>query len=256
MKNIDNIISEELKKMTSLFHYQAGKVISEQTNTTEESFEPIYRKIVAAAELAGTNEDDLVNAINSISTIDDYNKINGALSKRFGAGYKSLESLLNGELDTQDLSYAKSISQKLKSLGVNNTYKTTPRGGFYPKSFVMTSEPIIKTGAPVDATQRIKNITSAFCRVQNGVIVWPGSTINNMKWVDYTTKYKPTTQELTTAQSSCPKSKDTNTNQIQQRRAARQKALVTATQQIQTSIGSKPTGQLTDAELTTILNRL
>ena len=255
MKNIDNIISEELKKMTSLFSYQPGKVISEQ----ETPIQKIARNLITATCRPGTDLNGLVNWIKQIKDINTYNQLNNYLKVNVNNGgcYENIQSMINGEIDTRDIKEMKDIMSHLKSIGIQSSADIASDGSFLNKNTFKIGTQSPKTLQP-DSGARIKNITSSFCRVQNGVINWPGSAVDKMKWTDYIAKYKPTQQELTSARTSCPKNivGGDEVNQQQQRRIANQKALVTATQQIQTSIGSKPTGQLSDVELQTILNRL
>ena len=59
MNNINNLISEELGKMSQLFHYQRGKVISEQTIDVGVDVGQMMRQLDAT----NTNEDAVLNII-------------------------------------------------------------------------------------------------------------------------------------------------------------------------------------------------
>jgi hypothetical protein len=118
-----------MKKLYFLDEEEKNRILNIHESSTKrqylkeqsDSSEIIYQKLVAAS--AGTtDEDGLIKAFNLIKSSNEFLKINNLFAKKFGGGYSSIERLINGEMDKEDLKYVKQISQKLKSIGVQNTF--------------------------------------------------------------------------------------------------------------------------------------
>lgn len=264
MNNINNLISEELGKMSQLFHYQRGKVISEQATDINTDVGQMMRQLDAT----NTNEDAVLNIIKRYKDnqgfqnfVNQYKKIT---NKDFGT------HLITAISPSTDRKEWNDLSAYLKKLGITLEYGTTDKGntsiaifkglGSAPKAEVKTDEATI-----------IKNITSAWCREKDGIINWPGAKIDQMKWDDYYNKYVKTearlTQVKTAAQTACPnksvttvvndKVSDTSkVNTNKQKRQVIKQQVASINQEIQKSIGStNPTGSLSDAEIQQLITK-
>lgn len=194
----NNILNEELGRMKSLFRYERGVVISEQSLMLEAE----YFTSAPGQEMwfAGRNSDNdrMVKAFQSLNSIEDYKLAEKEIVEK-GKEYKSIADMLNNNIKAQDLDKAKLIQDKLKQLGVNLQYKTYNNG----KNLEQFSFSVGTTSAPnafksdtVSNNTREQNIKNAFSKVKNGVIVSPGSKVDGMKWDDYVKTYKLTPQEI------------------------------------------------------------
>ncbi len=118
-------------------------------------------------------------------------------------------------------------------------------------------------GAPkADEVAKIKNISYAWCREKDGIINWPGSAVDKMKWADYLTKYSVTEPQLTQAKTACPNKLKPNVvsdtprvNANKQKRQVVKQQVAAVNQEIQKSIGSTPTGSLSDAEIQQLITK-
>ena len=157
-------------------------------------------------------------------------------------GVKGVVDALDGFVDSQDLAYVLSViksldgkcyfddvdgkkvsatqrflelyqedeSEDLKSVVSGVGTRTLPTGSEKIKQQIVKAidTQIAKgcagaTPAPDQASQRQKNINNVYCSVKNGVIILPGSKMNNTKWADYVKNYSVTNDEISKAESSC-----------------------------------------------------
>ena len=131
---------ESLRRSLLLMSYDNKKTLSENVNEilSEQGFAPlfqgrtapaqsnsidtIYNELKSAVGGAGTNERDLQNAIDKLTSIADYNALNTKISQTPIDGSKNLQEILNSELGISDARTAAYIQRKLKTIGIDMTY--------------------------------------------------------------------------------------------------------------------------------------
>ena len=121
-KNINKVISEELDKISKLFHYQRGKVISEQTTDVGADVGNMMRQLDAF----NTNEDEVVNIIKKYKNKQEFknfvNQYKSITGKDFGVG---LHTAINPSSDKKEWGELKTY---LETLGVTLGSTTTNKG--------------------------------------------------------------------------------------------------------------------------------
>jgi hypothetical protein len=303
MNNINNLISEELGKMSQLFHYQRGRVISEQPakDVTDLKTYPACVQNLSTIKISQTASE--VFAKQTRGDFENYRFYNNGMyigpNKKKGRYSCSGDDILidGRKLTTTSKTYPKCVTNQLwgepesnaKGLTYirggemrtsdadytgyffyNNYQVTTPKKGLqsYKCSpdnriisvFAPTKAP---AGAPkADEVAKIKNISYAWCREKDGIINWPGSAVDKMKWADYLTKYSVTEPQLTQAKTACPNKLKPNVvsdtprvNANKQKRQVVKQQVAAVNQEIQKSIGSTPTGSLSDAEIQQLITK-
>ena len=309
MNDINNLISEELSKMSQLFHYQRGKVISEQTKdeTSLTSYPACVQKL-PGVKIAQT-EAEVFAKVDSGDFLNYRFYYNGRYigpnKKKGSYSCSGTEILIDGKkLTTTSTTYPKCVTNQDWGEPI-----TSAKGQTYIKGGEMTTADADYTGymfynnnkvyvpkkgvqsykcspdnrvisifatpakAPAvaapnaDEAAKIKNISYAWCREKDGIIIWPGSAVDKMKWDDYLTKYSVTEPQLTQAKTACPNKLKTNVvndkvsdtskvNANKQKRQLVKKQVASINQEIQKSIGSTPTGSFSDAELQQLITKL
>ena len=96
---MSNILNEELGRMKSLFHYQKGKVISEQANKYSSPEEEIFYTLARAVGGPGTNMERLKQAFGLFRDGAQLVAIEKMMQERPIYGYKNISGLLRGELE-------------------------------------------------------------------------------------------------------------------------------------------------------------
>ena len=199
-KVVSNVISEQsVAGAANYGTYNSGST----TKTNDSPEQQIAYKIYTAASGAGTNEAQLVDAINSIKDVQQFYNVNAGLKKIMNG--MDIVGVLNDELSVEDYAEAKKISDYLNQIGIKISYKSNSNGGLVDGSFVITGDNA-STSGPTGTQQvaRQTAIKNAYCSLKNGVIVNPASKVNNMKWEDYVKTYVVTADEIKLAQKSCP----------------------------------------------------
>jgi hypothetical protein len=303
MNDINNLISEELSKMSQLFHHQRGRVISEQP-TKDETDLKIYPACVQklpGVKISQTAAEVFAKADSGpfLNYRFYYNgRYSGPNKKKGSYSCSGTEILIDGKkLTTTSTTYPPCITNKEWGEPVTTEKgQTYIKGGetdgevdftgyyFYNNGKVLTPKKVVQSykcsadntiisifatpakapaaAAPkADEAAKIKNISYAWCREKDGIINWPGSAVDKMKWADYLTKYSVTEPQLTQAKTACPNKLKPNvvndkvSNTPKVKRGNTQK-LSTLTQDVQKSIGGTPSGKFSSQELDSILQRL
>lgn len=127
MKNLFLINEDERNRILNL-HETATKnqYLTEQSDELTKTVKKITAKLANAAADLGTDEEAIVAAIQEIKDANMYNLVNVALPKysySLSSTYNTIQSLLNGEFGTDDLSYVEQIYNHLKSIGITMTYQ-------------------------------------------------------------------------------------------------------------------------------------
>jgi len=237
-----NNIFEELNKMKNLIHAKAGVVISEQDNNINADIEAIKKEMTKGA-LVNSDEQKVVDVLKKYakdkatlkSFLDQYKTTTGTaltdiITKQFGS--------------TTDQGEIRDLNSVLSKIGVTfevgiNADRT---------KFVASFKGLDTPAAP--ANDRQKNINAIFCSVKNGTITNPSSQFNNTPWESWKTTYKPTDAEIEVAKKSCKIGGVGNKSNDYAR------IVGDYSKKVQTSLGSSPTGQLSDNELEKILTQL
>jgi hypothetical protein len=242
MNDINNLISEELGKMSQLFHYQRGKVISEQPTADPTDIKTYPACIQSLPNIKIQQNPTVVYARQTEGLYGNYYFYNtGGYSTTKGTKGKyscsGTDILIDGKkLTTTSTTYPPCITNKgwgepqTNSKGqsyikggetedgvdftgyffYNNNRVNTPKGLQSYKcsadnnliSIFNTPDKTPKAAASTGDAAKIKNLTSAWCREKGGVINWPGSKVDQYKWDDYLKKYSVTAAELTQAQTA------------------------------------------------------
>jgi hypothetical protein len=305
MNDINNLISEELGKMSQLFHYQRGKVISEQPAKDPTDIKTYPACIQSLPNIKIKQSPTVIYARQTDGLYGNYYFINtGDYSTTKGTKGKYSCSgtgiLIDGKkLTTTSTTYPACITNKGWGEPVITKGGTYIKGGeteggvdftgyqFYNNNRVLSPKGVTQSykcsadntiisifAAPAKVPKvatstgdaaKIKNLTSAWCREKGGVINWTGSYLDKMKWDDYLKTYSVTAAELTqaqtAAQTACP-DKIINGGELKtvvvnsNLKKGNKQQIASINQTIQKSIGSTPTGTLSDAEIQQLLIKL
>ena len=305
MNDINNLIFEELSKMSQLFHHQRGRVISEQPakEVTDLKTYPACVQKLPGVKISYTTAEVFAKA--DSGPFLNYRFYNNGMyrgpKKKGKYTCNGTDILIDGnKLTTTSTTYPVCITNKSWGEPVTTAKgQTYIKGGktngvadytgyvFYNNNKVFTPEKILKgyscgkddddiislftltkspAKAPADATNtdeaaKIKNISYAWCREKDGIIIWPGSAVDKMKWADYLTKYSVTEPQLTQAKTACPNKLKPNvvSDKVSDKPKVKRgntQNLSTLTQDVQKSIGGTPSGKFSSQELDSILQRL
>lgn len=304
MNDINNLISEELSKMSQLFHHQRGRVISEQPakDVTDLKTYPACVQNLRSIKISQTAAE--VFAIQTSGDFENYRFYNNGMysgpnKKKGRYSCDGTNILIDGnKLTTTSTTYPKCVTNQGWGEPV-----TTAKGQTYIKGGPLAYGEVDYTGymfynnnrvsvpkkgvqsykcsadnriisifatpakAPADAAPKaddaakIKNIGYAWCREKDGIINWPGSAVDKMKWADYLTKYSVTEPQLTQAKTACPNKLKPNVvndkvSDTPKVKRGNTQNLSTLTQDVQKSIGGTPSGKFSSQELDSILQRL
>ena len=239
MKQKENIF-EELNKMRSLIHAKAGIVISEQANNINADIEAIKKEMTKGA-LVNSDEQKVVDVLKK------YAKDKATL-KSFLDQYKTTTGTALTDIITKQFSSntdqgeIRDLNSVLSKIGVTFEVGINADRTKFVASFKGLDTPAAPA-APA-AGDRQKNINNIFCSVKNGTIINPGSQFNNTTWESWKTTYKPTDAEIEVAKKSC-KIVGGNSQVVSD-----------YSKQIQTSLGSSPTGKMSSQDLDLILKSL
>jgi len=161
-------IFEELNTIKNMFHYQPGKVISEQDNATnrqylnEDAISDLESKIPQETkykfnkmdngwQAAGTNPQKIVDALNSF-TVAEYNLYNKYLALKKPEGVTGLTGIINKEMEYDNLEDVKKVVDALKRLGLTGTYEIDDKDKYGQKktpTFKVGSFKIALSATPV-----------------------------------------------------------------------------------------------------------
>lgn len=154
------LISEEEKNRILNIHSNAVKkqYLSEANETPEEKIaNEFYGK---GAKGMGTNPEIMINAINSITSADQFWKVNELVKKK--SGKLDIAGVINDEFEYPDNKYSSNksdlnkISSKLKSLGIGSTIRKE-NGGYISGTFKISPQSETTQTKNVDNNQR-KNV--------------------------------------------------------------------------------------------------
>jgi len=211
----NKIILERVKLMMS---YQMGKTLTEnKKNIQEQVFQGNSPEEKLANEISfhsyHSNEKELADAINKITSAAQYWNINSSLTK---TEQKSIVDCINSGFGRNDVQYVKIVADHLTKLGfkVNNGIENTVEGMATSDRDVFTGKFSISGGGAPNTNStpsttnptRQGNINTMYCSVKGGKIIQPASSFNNIDWVSYVQTYKPTANELAIAAKACPES--------------------------------------------------
>jgi hypothetical protein len=96
---MSNILNEELGRMKSLFSYQKGRVISEQSNKYSSPEEEIIYTLARAVGGPGTNIERLKQAFGLFKSGAQLSAVEKMMNEKPIYGYKTIAGLLQGELE-------------------------------------------------------------------------------------------------------------------------------------------------------------
>jgi hypothetical protein len=265
-------LDEEEKNRILNIHEGATKrqYLSEQTLSVDEQ---IAKQFYDTGALGmGTNPDEMFNALNKITSAEQFWKVNELVKNRPKNSSKlDIAGVINDEFEyynTEDIDTGESnnadldkIIAKLTTLGITSTIKKKSAGigsAYAENTFKITSQPIVaKTAAELDATWA----TTYKC-----VTLQPGAKTGKMN--DGSTKYfvgdvtyfnngrKLLPGQTSTVPYTCAEFKG---NVADPKVAYQQRAKQTTdtTKQIQQALGVEtPSGVLDSAEVETMINTL
>ena len=226
MKQKENIF-EELDKMRNLIHTKSGVVISEQSVIGA----PQFGMTAGQYAMSADNDKDkqrLQNLANVQRTVDAQGIIRNPKSQFNNTKWADYIAKFN---ITQD--------EINKSKELTKTQKAT-----------------------TDNTQkRIQNLANIIRMVNaDGMIVNPSSVHNNTPWANYIKTYKITQDEIAKAnellKTAAPAQSSNRQSDSRSRAGGNSQVVSDYAKQIQTSLGSSPTGKISSQELDSILKSL
>ena len=271
MKQKNNIF-EELNKMKNLINTKRGVVISEQTMVgmiptasaapaapaaPKSEEQKIADGIVSATQGGGTNKKNFLGSINKIKDSKQFWNINAYLKT---VGNKlDFAGIVNDEMDNDDGVDVQTIVNKLKSIGVGSTADINEYNNFKPGTFKFGPEGQANpaAAAPEELTKREELWKTTY----SCVTTQPGAKAIKLK--DGTTSYlvgqiyyyntgRKKLADGTMKNYSCStefKSGNNKSNDYA-------RIVNDYSKQIQSSLGSSPTGKMSSQDLDLILKRL
>lgn len=155
------LISEEEKNRILNIHSNAVKkqYLSEANETPEEKIaNEFYGK---GAKGMGTNPEIMINAINSITSADQFWKVNELVKKK--SGKLDIAGVINDEFEYPDNKYSSNksdldkINYKLKSLGIGSTIRKE-NGGYISGTFKISPQSETTQTKNVDNKKNTENL--------------------------------------------------------------------------------------------------
>ena len=155
------LISEEEKNRILNIHSNAVKkqYLSEANETPEEKIaNEFYGK---GAKGMGTNPEIMINAINSITSADQFWKVNELVKKK--SGKLDIAGVINDEFEYPDNKYSSNKSDldkiiyKLKSLGIGSTIRKE-NGGYISGTFEISPQSETTQTKNVDNKKNTENL--------------------------------------------------------------------------------------------------
>lgn len=199
MNNKTNIF-EELSKMKNLIHAKSGAIISEQAANPATDIATI--KAEMGRGFANSDEQKVVDVLKKYTT-------DKATFQNFLNQYKTVTgTVLTDVLPTQfqptrDQGEIRDLNASLNKLGITFEVKLSDDRSKFVANFLGLDTPATPAGGP-RTPEAMKNITSTFCAVKNGIIM--SGQLKDKPWTAYKTTYKVTAAEETEAQKTCPTS--------------------------------------------------
>jgi hypothetical protein len=179
MKKIIQLTEAQLKKVVS-------NVISEQ-GVTDPNVNPRIRKIfdtlVTSVAGPGTSLNQLLSAFQLMQSADDFytmSRILKANQKSANLSYGSIVSLLDGELDSDDLTTATAIQSVLAKIGIKLEFKTSGNQ-LVVNSFQFGSSPVAATNTTTTNTSTAGADPYAKTRKMTCAKFVAGSNLVNIK---------------------------------------------------------------------------
>lgn len=140
-------IIEELNRYNSINQYiseQFGGSLNETETPLQFKIRNVYNKITDGFWGPGTNPDEIINALNEITTKEEFLALNNWFVTKKPDGYKSFQDMVNGEFEYKGVENNNKIDldkiyNKLKTLGINSTIgKDTATGQYKEGSYKIT----------------------------------------------------------------------------------------------------------------------
>jgi hypothetical protein len=245
VKQKENIF-EELGRMRNLIHTRPGVVISEQANAGAD-----VGAIMRELDKTNSDESSIVNIVKKYKDkasfknfTDQYKTISG---KDFGTDVFRAIQPYNDKTEWNDL------KAHLGTMGITLGTTTTNRGNSSAATLTGLDTPAAAPAAGTRTPEAMKTITSTFCGVRNGKIM--AGYFKDQPWTSYKTKYSVTAAEETEAKKSCP-TVQTGVVGGSRSRGGNSQVVSDYSKQIQTSLGSSPTGKISSQDLDLILKTL
>lgn len=263
--NQKNNIFEELNKMRNLIHTKPGVVISEQA--TQQTEEQKIANEINISTYNATNEEQLINAVKSITSSQQFWKVNEIL-KTIGSK-KDFVTIINDELGYRDSGEIEKIIAHLKTIGITASaefikeYRGKPLKvpGFKSDTFKITSQPTTTVPDTTGVSKDDSWKTTYKCVLaQPGVVaikLKDGSTaykVNNIKY--FNNGRKRLADNKTIANYSCQTEFKQTPNKPLGNTKNYANIVADYSKKLQTSLGVQPTGQLSDNDLQNILASL
>ena len=142
-------ITEELNRYNSINQYiseQFGSSLNEAETPLQFKVRNVYNKITNGFWGPGTNPDEIINALNEITTKEEFLALNNWFVTKKPDGYKSFQDMVNGEFEYDGTTNSNKIDldkifNKLKELGINSTIGKDATTGKYKKGFYKITLP-------------------------------------------------------------------------------------------------------------------
>jgi hypothetical protein len=250
MNNKTNIF-EELNTIKNMFHYQPGKVISEQDNATN------IVQMKDQLEAFNTNEDAVVNIIKKLKTKQDFQNFvtqyKTSTGKDFGVG---LHKAINPSSDRKEWGDLKTY---LATLGVTLDSATTDKGKGVTATFGGITGSVKAPPTQEELNKRESRWTTDLKCVTTQpnakkLVLKDKTTAYEINGVIYYNAGRKKLANGTMSSYSCSTEFKTKKDRVNSGNNI--KNLVPLAQDIQTAIGSNPSGKLSSQELDSILQRL
>jgi hypothetical protein len=303
MKNLYFLDDEEKNRILNI-HEGATKrqylseqpeYVMPQTTTTStktlSADEQIAKQFYDAASGPGTNPDEMISAINKITSPEQFWKVNTFVKSRPNNGDKlDIAGVINDEFEYRADSSESNIQDldkiiaKLTKLGITFTITKNKKGRYVNKTFKITSQPIAATNTfTPEATACIKQFGEPQPAKTPGFVYVSTSKATVFFSKDYEVRYRPINGEIIYGNWACKgnvftimtkdgdswskatdwKNSATNTQVVDPKKAYQERVkqitqqTTDTTKQIQQALGVEtPSGILDSAEVETMINKL
>ena len=149
---MNKLILEEIQRMNLLSKYDNLKTLSEQANPALD----IAKEIHASVSGPGTNPTNFRNAVAKIKDAAQFSLVNAEVKKLYSK--LDIAEWVNEDMGRNNLYTVEIISKHLKSIGINNSYESSPdqydpnKKYFKEDSFKILTTPVAAPEAAGGAT--------------------------------------------------------------------------------------------------------
>ena len=157
---MNQLISEEIKRIMLLSKYDNSKTLSEQNSNITPEMEIAYDFYDKGAKGGGTDSELMASAIEKITSADQFWKVNDVVKKNSNG--MSIADVINDEFDSDNQDDLNKIFIKLRSFGIKSSYQKDADGEFIDNTFKLTTAQPTTGAVATAATTALPDWTKNF----------------------------------------------------------------------------------------------